>query len=52
VDAAVLQRVAGYPGKAAQQVQRVVAWLPRRLALLLQQDPQHVSAAVAAFMTR
>lgn len=45
-------RLQGYPGVAQQQVQRTVAWLPRRLALLLQADPQLVAGATAAFMTR
>lgn len=52
VESCVKARVAGYPGRAQQQLQRTTAWLPRRLGLLLQADPQLVSAAVAAFMTR
>eukprot|EP00775_Hariotina_reticulata_P006594 gene6594-6822_t len=52
VEAAVLERLSGYPGRARQQLQRVTAWLPWRVALLLQEDPQLVAAAVAAFMTR
>lgn len=52
VEAAVRARLQGYPGVAQQQVQRTVAWLPRRLALLLQADPQLVAGATAAFMTR
>jgi hypothetical protein len=48
----VLERLAGYPVKAQQQLQRVTVWLPVRVALLLQEAPQLVAAAVAAFMTR
>lgn len=47
-----MARVSGYPQQAQQQVQRTIAWLPRRLGLLLQADPQLVAGAVAAFMTR
>jgi hypothetical protein len=47
-----MERLAGYPSIAQQQLQRTAVWLPRRLGLLLQIDPQQVSAAVAAFMTR
>jgi hypothetical protein len=52
VEACVMERLAGYPSIAQQQLQRTAVWLPRRLGLLLQIDPQQVSAAVAAFMTR
>lgn len=46
------ERLQGYPGQAGQQVQRTLAWLPRRVGLLLQADPQLVAGATAAFMTR
>lgn len=52
VEACVTARVSGYPQQARQQVQRTIAWVPRRLGLLLQADPQLVAGAVAAFMTR
>lgn len=47
-----MTRLAGYPAKAVQQQQRVLAWLPRRVGLLLQADPQLASAAVEAFVGR
>jgi hypothetical protein len=52
VQACVMERLGGYPSLAQQQLQRTALWLPRRLGVLLQVDPQQVSAAVAAFMTR
>lgn len=52
VEASVMERLAEYPSLAQQQLQRTAVWLPRRLGVLLQVDPQQVSAAVAAFMTR
>lgn len=47
-----MERLGGYPSLAQQQLQRTALWLPRCLGVLLQVDPQQVSAAVAAFMTR
>lgn len=52
VAAPVLSRLAGYPSKACSQLQRVTAWLPRRVGRLLQEDPQLVAAAVDAFVSR
>jgi hypothetical protein len=52
VEGPILARLAGYPQRAVQQQQRVTAWLPRRVGLLLQADPQLVAAAVEAFVGR
>eukprot|EP00877_Chromochloris_zofingiensis_P008855 jgi/Chrzof1/4222/Cz14g03190.t1 len=52
IEQPIMQRLAGYPGIANQQMHRARVQVPARVAHVLKHEPQLVSAAVEAFYYR
>ncbi|KAI9031173.1 SGT1 protein-domain-containing protein [Hyaloraphidium curvatum] len=52
VEAAVQQRISGYPAAVAENVHRARCFVPRRIAEILARNPQLVAPAVETFYTR